>query len=60
MLHREMADGIGNHIAGKPPFPRFGLEPYIDFRPDNKDCYALRTSRFRDDRVFRHEPTLQR
>ena len=38
-----MADGIGNHIAGKPPFPRFGLEPYIGFRPDNKERYALRT-----------------
>ena len=42
-LHRKTADGIGNHIAGKPPFPRFGLEPYIGFRPDNKDCYVLRT-----------------
>ena len=42
-LHRQMADGIENHIAGKPPFPRFGLEPYIGFRPDNKERYALRT-----------------
>ena len=36
-INREVADSIGNHVHGQPPFPGLGLESDIGFGPDDKE-----------------------
>ena len=58
-INWEIADGIWNHIAGKPPFPRFGLESYIGFRPDNEGrSYAVNGVEVAEVVVSTAEPLL--